>query len=74
MLTELESIRNNTLIANKFIGYTGLIVAIIGSFIAFFISGKAMKPIVEMTDISKRMKILDFSAKSTTPLLKEQGL
>ena len=59
----LENIVNSSRIANRFTGYIGIAAAIIGSIAAFFMAGRLTRPIRELTEISSRMKEMDFSAK-----------
>ena len=63
MRTPLEDIRSSAAAANRFFGYTGLILAVIGTFLAVWLSRRITAPIRQLTDISIRMKGLDFSAK-----------
>ena len=63
MSTLLESIRNSTAIANRFMGYIGIAISLVGALIALFLAGKLTQPIRELTEISARMKELDFSVK-----------
>lgn len=63
MSTFLESIRNSTEIANRFMGYIGIAVSLVGALLALFLAGKLTQPIRELTEISARMKKLDFSVK-----------
>ena len=59
----LEGIRNSSRIANAFFLRMGLAMALLGAMIAMFLAGNVTKPIREITDISNRMKGLDFSRK-----------
>ena len=59
----LEDIRRSAAVANRFNGFVGLAAAGIGAFIAWLLSRRIAEPIQELTDISVRMKDLDFSAK-----------
>ena len=63
MSTFLESIHNSTAIANRFMGYIGIAISLVGALFALFLAGKLTQPIRELTEISARMKKLDFSAK-----------
>lgn len=63
MQTALESIRESAAISNRFLAIVGML-AILGSLIAgFFAMRRVTKPILQLTDISKRMVELDFNAK-----------
>ena len=59
----LEGIRNSSRIANAFFLRMGLAMALVGAMIAMFLAGSVTRPIREITDISNRMKGLDFSRK-----------
>lgn len=59
----LESIQDAANIANRFFLYTGLTALAIGLIAAMILSRRVTKPILELTQISDRMKHLDFSAK-----------
>ena len=61
--TYLESIHNSTAIANRFMGYIGIAISLVGALFALFLAGKLTQPIRELTEISARMKKLDFSVK-----------
>ena len=61
--TALESIHNSSAIANRFMGYIGILISLAGALFALFLAGKLTEPIRELTEISARMKKLDFSAK-----------
>ena len=59
----LEDIRISAAAANRFFGYIGFALALVGTFLAWWLSSVIMKPIRQLTDISVRMSNLDFSAK-----------
>ena len=61
--TFLESIHNSSRIANRFMGYIGIAISLVGALFALFLAGKLTQPIRELTEISARMKKLDFSVK-----------
>ncbi len=61
MRTNLESIQESVVIANRFIAIAGTVAIIFGSIIMFYISNKFTKPILELSEIAKKMKDLDFS-------------
>ena len=61
--TPLEDIRSSAAAANRFFGYVGLFLAIAGTGIAFWLSRRITEPLRQLTEISVRMKQLDFSAK-----------
>ena len=61
--TILESIHNSSAIANRFMGYIGIATSLVGALVALYLAGRLTEPIRELTEISARMKKLDFSAK-----------
>lgn len=63
MRTALESIRESAWISNRFLGYIGAIAVILSGIISVFASKRIANPILELTDISKRMAGLDFNVK-----------
>lgn len=63
MRTPLESIRESVLIANRFLIYVGIISIIGGMMLVTLATRKFTKPVLELTDLSKRMSELDFDAK-----------
>ncbi|BCN30441.1 two-component sensor histidine kinase [Anaeromicropila herbilytica] len=63
ILTNLESMNESAHIANKFLAYVGVAVTCIGTMIMFFISKSFTKPILELSDIAKKMSDLDFDVK-----------
>lgn len=61
--TNLESMQESVVIANKFLAYVGIISVIIGTLIMFYVSKKFTKPIHQMVGIAKKMRDLDFDVK-----------
>ena len=61
MRTNLESIQESVIIANRFIAIAGIVAIIFGSIIMFYISKKFTKPILELSEIAKKMTELNFS-------------
>lgn len=61
--TTIEAINNSVHIANTFLLYTGLIIAVIGCAGLFLVSSSFVKPIVEISDLTQKMSVLDFSDK-----------
>lgn len=59
----LESIRESASISNKFLIYTTLIMACIGSIFVWYFTRRITNPILELTSLSERMADLDFDAK-----------
>lgn len=62
----LEGIKDSVSIASSFVTFSGIIIAILGFFISFFFSNKITKPVLQLSEISNRMKNLDFEAKYTS--------
>ena len=63
MRTALESIRESVWISNRFLAYIGIFAVIVSAIISSFASRKIAEPILELTEISRRMTDLDFNAK-----------
>lgn len=61
--TNYESIQESAAIANRFLAYVGVVVALLGSVVVFFVSKNFTKPILELADISQKMSELDFDVK-----------
>ena len=63
MRTPLESIRDSVLLANSFYIRIGTIAIVISAILIYLFSRKVTKPVMELAEISKRMKDLDFDVK-----------
>ncbi len=63
MRTAVESIRNSADIANRFFLYTGFAGMLISAVVIYFFTKRFSKPILALSDISKRMSEMDFEAK-----------
>lgn len=63
MRSALESIRESVKISNQFLLYIGILAIAVSLIIVIFVSQRVTKPILELTDLSKRMTELDFEAK-----------
>ncbi len=61
--TAMDSIRANAMIANRFILLVGGSVILLGLFVAMLLSRRITRPIIRMTELSRKMRTLDFSAK-----------
>ncbi len=59
----LEGIRESASLSNRFLTYAGAAAVIASGLIALWLSNRITKPILELADISERMKHLDFNAK-----------
>lgn len=66
MRTALESIRESAAISNRFLIYVGIVSIIISAIVTVFVSRGITTPILELTNISKRMTELDFDARYDT--------
>ena len=53
--TALESIYNSSAIANRFMGYIGIAISLLGALFALFLAGRLTKPIRELTEIFQRI-------------------
>lgn len=65
MRTALESIRESVKLSNQFLLYVGIIAIVFSTIVAIFVSRGFTTPLVELTNLSKRMAALDFDAKYT---------
>ena len=61
----LEGIRESVSLSNQFLTYVGGVAILVGIFLVIWLSNRVTKPILELADISERMKHLDFEAKYT---------
>lgn len=59
----LEGIRESVAISNRFLSYVGVVAIVMSALLVFWVSNRITKPILELADISGRMKHLDFDAK-----------
>ncbi len=59
----LEGIRESVSISNHFLAYVGLIAICVSALLVVWLSNRVTKPILELANISERMKHLDFEAK-----------
>lgn len=63
MRSALESIRESVKLSNKFLFYIGIFAIAVSVLVAVFVSRRVTNPVVELTELSKRMTELDFDAK-----------
>lgn len=63
MRTPLESIRESVTISNRFLTYVGIAAVILSAITVVFVTKRVTMPILELTDISRKMINLDFDAK-----------
>ena len=61
--TNIESLQENVDIANTFLAYAGVLVALIVSVFLFFATRSFVRPVEELSGIAKRMSNLDFGVK-----------
>lgn len=74
MRTAMEGIRESVIIANRFLAYIGIIVAITGGFVVLFVAKRITAPILELAELSQRMSKLDFDAKYDGKMDNEIGV
>lgn len=60
---DMESIRESASVANRFLLYVGGCALIVSVLFSIFISRRITKPVLQLTEISKKMVELDFDAK-----------
>lgn len=65
MRSALESIRESVKISNQFLFGIGILAIALSTVVTIYISRRLTTPLLELTDISKRMTELDFEAKYT---------
>lgn len=65
MRTPLQSIRDNVRISNEFLMYISIMGILLSIIIVLWLSNKITAPILELTELSKRMADLDFEVKYT---------
>lgn len=63
MRTTFEGMRESVDIANRFLLYIGMFTVLFSALIIVYVSEKIARPVVQMTQISKKMTELDFTAK-----------
>lgn len=63
MRTALESIRESVKIANRFLAYIGISGVLISAVLVVLVTKRITRPIRQLTDISRHMTELDFTAK-----------
>lgn len=68
-----ESMKESVSIANEFFAYIGVLVVIVGSIIMFYISKKFTMPILQLSNIAKKMSDLDFDVKYSVDTRDEIG-
>lgn len=63
MRTALESIRESVNIANRFLAYIGISGILLSAVIVVLVTQRITRPIRQLTDLSRQMTELDFTAK-----------
>lgn len=63
MRTALESIRESVKVSNEFLLYIGVFAIAVSAIVVFFVSHRVTNPILQLTELSRRMTELDFEAK-----------
>lgn len=63
MRTALESIRESVKLSNEFLLYIGVFAIAVSAVVVFFVSRRVTNPILQLTELSRRMTELDFEAK-----------
>ena len=63
MHSPLENMRESVDIANTFLLYVGMCVTVLGAVLVGYLSKKFSQPILELTEVSKRMSALEFDIK-----------
>ena len=64
--TPLESIKESASISNQFYFFVGTLITILSGFFVWILTKKITKPISELTELSVKMRNLDFEAKYTS--------
>ena len=59
----IESIRESVAVSNRFLGYIGVAVVLVGIVIISFISKRITEPILQLAGISRKMSELDFETR-----------
>jgi len=70
----MEQLKDNAAIANDFLLFMGTITLLLSVFLTYLVAQKAVKPIVEITGISRKIAVLDFSQKYTGQSKDEIGI
>ena len=59
----IQGIKDNVTIFNKFITYIGIAITLIGIVVAYIFSSYFTKPIMQLSDLAKKMAAMDFDAR-----------
>lgn len=63
--TAMESMKESAKISNRFLAVAGIMAFSLSYFLVSYIANRITKPITELSDLSRRMKDLDFNTKYT---------
>lgn len=63
MRSAVESIKESVAIANRFLGYVGVVAVIMCAVIIYMVTKKITNPILQLAEISRRMTNLEFDVK-----------
>ena len=72
--TNYQSMNENIDIFNHFIAYAGVSVMILGAILMIFVGNSFAKPILQITEIAKKMSELDFNVKYPVKTQDEIGV
>ena len=72
--TNTQNMRESISIFNQFIMYTGIAVVVMGVLVMIFFGNRFARPIMQITDIAKRMSELDFDVKYPVTTRDEIGV
>lgn len=72
--TAVQSIKESASVSNKFLMIIGFVAILLGGIIIWLVTKEITDPILELTNISKRMTDLDFDAKYTGQVTNEIGV
>ena len=64
--TPMESIKDSVSISNTFYLFVGVVIIILSGIVIWIVTKRITKPIIELTDQSKKMSELDFEARYTS--------
>ena len=70
----IESIRESVALSNEFLAYTTIVVLAVGCVVVWYFTKKITDPILELSQLSKRMANLEFDAKYTSGGENEIGI
>lgn len=74
MRSSVEGIQDSVKIANRFLGYVGMLSVLVSGLLIWSVTAKVTKPILQLAKISERMNKLDFEAKYTGKDKNEIGI